>query len=64
MSSTLNPYAAPAARVDDVAVHPEAETIRRAHIGHETSIRAVGPNGGVDAELFPWRRAETSLAPV
>jgi hypothetical protein len=42
MSSTLNPYAAPAARVDDVAANPQAEAIRRAHIGHETSIRAVG----------------------
>ena len=42
MSVAANPYAAPTARVDDVAANPEAEAIRRAHIGHETSIRAVG----------------------
>jgi len=42
MSEALNPYAAPAARVDDVAAHPAAEAIRRAHITHEASIKAVG----------------------
>jgi hypothetical protein len=40
--STANPYAAPAARVDDVPANPEAEAIRRAHINHEASIKAVG----------------------
>ena len=42
MSDAVNPYAAPAARVEDVAAHPEAEAIRRAHISHEASIKAVG----------------------
>jgi hypothetical protein len=38
----INPYAAPAALVEDVAANPEADAIRRAHIGHEASIKAVG----------------------
>jgi len=42
MSNAVNPYAAPAAPVDDVPANPEAEAIRRAHIGHEASIKAVG----------------------
>jgi hypothetical protein len=42
MSNAVNPYAAPAARVEDVAANPEAEAIRRAHIGHEASVKAVG----------------------
>lgn len=42
MSSAVNPYAAPAAPVDDVPANPEAEAIRRAHISHEASIKAVG----------------------
>ena len=42
MSEAANPYAAPAARVDDVGANPEAEAIRRAHISHEASIKAVG----------------------
>ena len=42
MSNALNPYAAPAAPVDDVPANPEAEAIRRAHINHEASIKAVG----------------------
>jgi hypothetical protein len=42
VSEVANPYAAPAARVDDVALNPEAEAIRRAHINHEASIKAVG----------------------
>lgn len=42
MSNAANPYAAPAARVDDIAANPEAEAIRRAHIGHEASLKAVG----------------------
>jgi hypothetical protein len=43
MSETAaNPYAAPAAKVDDVSRNPEAEAIRKAHISHEASIRAVG----------------------
>jgi hypothetical protein len=42
MSNAVNPYAAPAAPVDDVPANPEAEAIRRAHINHEASIKAVG----------------------
>ncbi len=42
MSDTVNPYAAPTARVDDVAANPAAEAIRREHISHEASIKAVG----------------------
>jgi hypothetical protein len=42
MSTAVNPYAAPAAPVDDVPVNPEAEAVRRAHINHEASIKAVG----------------------
>ena len=42
MSTSVNPYAAPTAPVDDVAANPEAEAIRRAHISHEASIKAVG----------------------
>jgi hypothetical protein len=42
MSNAANPYAAPAARVEDVAANPQAEAIRRAHISHEASIKAVG----------------------
>jgi len=42
MSNAANPYAPPAARVDDVSTNPEAEAIRKAHISHEASIKAVG----------------------
>ena len=42
MSGAINPYAAPSAPVDDVPANPEAEAIRRAHINHEASIKAVG----------------------
>jgi len=42
MSETVNPYAAPTARVDDIAADPAAEAIRREHINHEASIKAVG----------------------
>jgi len=42
MTEAVNPYAAPRARVEEVAANPEAEATRRAHIGHEASIRAVG----------------------
>jgi len=42
MSNAVNPYAAPAAPVDDVPANPEADAIRRAHINHEASIKAVG----------------------
>ena len=42
MSNAANPYAAPAARVDDVPANAEAEAIRKAHISHEASIKAVG----------------------
>jgi hypothetical protein len=40
--NSVNPYAAPAAPVDDVPASPQAEAIRRAHINHEASIKAVG----------------------
>jgi hypothetical protein len=42
VSNAVNPYAAPAARVEDVGANPEAEAIRRAHISHEASIKAIG----------------------
>ena len=42
MSQAVNPYAAPAAKVEDAGGNPEAETIRQAHISHEASIKAVG----------------------
>ena len=42
MTAVANPYAAPAARVEDIGVNPEAVAIRRAHITHEASIRSVG----------------------
>ena len=42
MSSSVNPYAAPAARVDDVPANAEAEAIRREHINTEASLKAVG----------------------
>jgi hypothetical protein len=42
MSNAVNPYAAPAAPVDDVPANPEADAIRRAHINHEVSVKAVG----------------------
>ena len=40
--ATANPYAAPAAPVEDVGTNAEAEAIRQAHITHEASIKAVG----------------------
>jgi hypothetical protein len=40
--NSVNPYAAPAAPVDDVPANPQAEAVRRAHINHEASIKAVG----------------------
>lgn len=42
MTEAVNPYAAPAARVDDVPADSAADATRRAHIGHESSIKAVG----------------------
>jgi hypothetical protein len=42
MNEAVNPYAAPAARVEDVGQDSEAERIRWAHISHEASIKAVG----------------------
>jgi hypothetical protein len=42
VSNAVNPYAAPAAPVEDIGANPEAEAIRRAHIHHEASIKAVG----------------------
>ena len=41
--SATNPYAPPRAHVDDVApAESAAEAIRREHIQHETSVRAIG----------------------
>ena len=42
MATDINPYAAPKAVVDDVGADAEAEAIRREHINHEASIKAVG----------------------
>lgn len=43
MSNAANPYAPPAARVDDPGgANSEAEAIRREHIGHEASVKSVG----------------------
>jgi len=42
MTDALNPYAPPSARVDDIPVDANAEAIRREHINHEASIKAVG----------------------
>jgi hypothetical protein len=43
MSNTaFNPYAAPGAPVEDVSANAQAEAIRKAHISHEASIKAVG----------------------
>jgi len=42
MTETVNPYAAPAARVEDAGGNPEAQAVRQAHISHEASIKAVG----------------------
>ena len=41
-SRTFNPYAAPTAPVEDVSANAEAEAIRKAHINHEASFKAVG----------------------
>ncbi|HWV92319.1 MAG TPA: hypothetical protein VNZ59_19765 [Burkholderiales bacterium] len=41
-TNAFNPYAAPAAPVADVSANAEADAIRRAHISHEASIKAVG----------------------
>lgn len=43
MSAAANPYAPPRAHVQDVSgADSEAEEIRREHIKHETSVRAIG----------------------
>jgi hypothetical protein len=42
MSNAINPYAAPTAPVADVPANAAAEALRRAHINHEASIKAVG----------------------
>ena len=71
MSNTaFNPYAAPAAPVEDVSANAEAERIRKEHISHEASIKAVGllyylgaigmTIGGL-AGLVAARGAETSV---
>lgn len=41
-AKAVNPYAAPAARVEDIPANAEAEAIRKAHISHEASVKAVG----------------------
>ena len=41
-NAAASPYAAPTAKVEDVAADPEAEAIRREHINHEASIKSVG----------------------
>jgi hypothetical protein len=41
-TNAFNPYAAPAAPVGDIPANAEAEAVRRAHISHEASIKAVG----------------------
>jgi len=63
MSNAANPYAAPAARVEDVPANAEAEAIRQAHISHEASVKAVGILyylGGIGVTIA----AVTSLAGV
>ena len=41
--STVNPYAPPRTRVDDVSgATSEAEAVRREHIKHEASVRSIG----------------------
>ncbi len=43
MSVTVNPYAPPKARVEDVVQSsPDAEAIRREFLKHETSVRSIG----------------------
>src|SRR5262245_42623504 len=43
MSTEVNPYAPPRARVDDVSgAVSEVEAIRREHIKHEAGIRSIG----------------------
>ncbi len=41
MTEAANPYSAPTARVEDTDAG-EAETIRKAHLGHETSVKGAG----------------------
>ena len=41
MTEVANPYSAPTARVEDNDAG-EAETIRRAHLSHETSVKGAG----------------------
>ena len=42
MSDVANPYAAPAAPLENVTIDTAAEATRKAHISHEASIKAVG----------------------
>src|ERR1044072_5289523 len=42
MSNAANPYAPPSAKVEDVGTNSEAQASRKAHIGHEASIKSVG----------------------
>ena len=41
-NTAFNPYAAPTAPVEDVSANAQAEAIRKEHIRHEASIKAVG----------------------
>ena len=42
MSASLNPYATPKAVVADDGAGSEAEAVRKEHITHEASVKAVG----------------------
>jgi hypothetical protein len=42
MSTSLNPYATPKAVVADDGAGSEAEAVRKEHITHEASVKAVG----------------------
>jgi len=66
-NGAANPYAPPAARVDDVGVNSEAEAIRRAHISHEASIKSVALLyylGGVLVTLSALAMLMVSTQPV
>ena len=41
-NAAANPYAPPAARVEDVSLNSEAEAIRRTHINHEAAVKSAG----------------------
>jgi hypothetical protein len=62
MSEAVNPYAAPTARVDD-AVDSEAEKIRREHLNHEASIKAVGALYYLSGLMLTLAAFGTSMGP-